>query len=368
MAEVRFGVLGPVQLVIDGTVQALGGPKQRAVLAYLVINGNRPVSVEALARAVWEECPPSDVRVSLHAIVSNLRRPLRDAGVDARNVLAQTGAGYRIAVGEGACDVERFRAEKEAGLRELAAGRYAEASAALSRALGHWRGAVLADLRGLGFADAYAVALDDERIGAIEARAVADLARNRADAVVSELALLVGEYPLRERLWKQLITALYVDGRQSDALEAARRLRATLAEELGIDPSPSIQVLEGRMLRQEPLIVRAVEAPPIELNTIVETIRPRRRAVLRDRDGHCYPLAGPVTRIGRLPDNDIVLDHGRVSRRHAVIVHNGLCYVIRDLLSANGVYLGGQRIEERAALADGDVIRIGRIELVFSLE
>src|SRR5207253_2186814 len=105
-----------------------------------------------------------------------------------RDLLAQLGAGYRITVADGACDVQRFRAHKEAGLRALAAGRFDAASTELTAALAQWRGPVLADLRGLAFADAYATALDDERIGAIEARAVADLARNRADAVVSELA------------------------------------------------------------------------------------------------------------------------------------------------------------------------------------
>ncbi|MFI9508912.1 BTAD domain-containing putative transcriptional regulator [Nocardia sp. NPDC052566] len=365
--RMRFGVLGAVRLTIDGLVQPLGGPKQRAVLAYLVINGNRPVSVDALAEAVWEGARPSDIRVSLHAIVSNLRKPLREAGFDARAVLAQEGAGYRITVPDGACDVHLFRTHKEAGLRALAAGRFDTASESLSAALRLWRGPVLADLRGLGFADAYAAAVDDERIGVIEARAVADLARNRPDAVVAELALLVGEYPLRERLWKQLITALYVDGRQSDALEAARRLRATLAEELGIDPSPSIQVLEGRILRQEPLIVRAA-GTEVEQTTIVGEISCGRRGLLHDPAGHSYVIAGPITRIGRLADNDVVLDHGMVSRRHAVIVYNGAAFVIRDLLSANGVHVGGVRVVDHAPLTDGCVIRIGDVELTFTIE
>lgn len=370
MTETRaqFGVLGAVELSIDGVGQALGGPKQRAVLAYLVINANRPVSVEALAQAVWEDGPPPDIRVSLHTIISNLRKPLRDNGIDARAVLAQVGPGYRVAVADGASDVQRFRVRKEAGLRALSAGQFQAASELLSSALAQWRGPVLADLRGLDFADGYATVLDDDRLGAIEARAEADIAQGRADAVVSELALLVGEYPLREPLWEQLITALYVDGRQSDALEATRRLRATLANELGIDPSLPIRQLEARILRQDPLHSRPqAVTPSIGATTIVEQRSGDQQALLRERSGQTYPITGTVTRVGRLPDNDIVLEHGKVSRHHAAILHNGLTYLIKDLLSSNGVFVDGMRIVDTGVLIDGAVIRIGDYELTFIL-
>lgn len=370
MSEERaqVGVLGPVQLTIDGVPQQLGGPKQRAVLAYLTINANRPVSVDALADAVWEETPPPDIRVSLHAIVSNLRKPLRDGGIDARTVLQHMGTGYRIVVADVACDVFRFRARRENGLRALAAGRFSAASAALSDSLAQWRGPVLSDLRGLGFADAYAVALDDERIGVIESRAEADIAQGRADAVVSELTLLVREHPLRESLWEQLITALYVTGRQSDALEAARRLRALLAEELGIDPSPQIRDLEARILRQDPPSLRAVgAASATRATTIVDRSWHEPHALLRDRDGNVYPIAGIATRIGRLSDNDIALQDGRVSRHHALVIDNGLTYVLKDLNSSNGVFIDGQRVLDSGLLHDGTVVRIGDTELVFVL-
>jgi DNA-binding SARP family transcriptional activator len=162
---------------------------------------------------------------------------LRDAGLDARTILSRAGTGYRITVPADSCDVQRFRARKESGLRAMAAGRFSVASEVLSSALAQWRGTALADLQGLGFADAFATALDDERIGVVEARAQAEIAQGRADGVIAELAELAGKYPLREPLWEQLITALYVSGRQSDALEALRRLRLTLADELGIDPA-----------------------------------------------------------------------------------------------------------------------------------
>ncbi|MEV6767317.1 BTAD domain-containing putative transcriptional regulator [Nocardia sp. NPDC051030] len=370
MGEVRaqLGVLGPVQLTIDGVPQQLGGPKQRAVLAYLAINANRPVSVDALASAVWEENQPPDVRVSLHAIVSNLRKPLRDGGIDARTVLQHMGTGYRIVVDDAACDVFRFRARRENGLRALAAGRFAAASTALSEALGQWRGPVLSDLRGLGFADAYAVALDDERLGVIEARAEAEIAQGRADAVVSELALLVRDHPLRESLWEQLITALYLAGRQSDALEAARRLRGVLADQLGIDPGHRIRDLEAKILRQEPLTaVSAGAASATRATTIVDRSWHEPQAVMRDRIGNVYPIVGTVTRIGRLSDNDIALADGRVSRHHALVVDNGFTYVLKDLSSSNGVYIDGVRVVDSGILADGVRVRIGDTELTFML-
>ncbi|GAA1608301.1 response regulator transcription factor EmbR [Nocardia ninae] len=338
------------------------------MLAYLVCNANRPVSVDALAQAVWEDNPPPDIRVSLHTIVSNLRKPLRDNGLDARTILAQVGAGYRVAMADGASDVQRFRVRKEAGVRALSAGRFRTASELLSSALSQWRGPALADLRGLGFADSFAAALDNDRLSAIEARAEADIAQGRAAAVVSELALLAAEYPLREPLWEQLITALYADGRQSDALDTARRLRATLADELGIDPSLPIRELEARILRQEPLDIRAKAAvASFRATTIVDQSSGGPTALLRERAGNTYAITGTITRIGRLPDNDIVLEHGKVSRHHAAILHNGLTYVIKDLLSSNGVFVDGMRIVDSVALTDGAMIRIGDYELTFTL-
>ncbi|MFI6956011.1 BTAD domain-containing putative transcriptional regulator [Nocardia sp. NPDC050408] len=370
MSDMRagYGVLGPVQLTIDGVAQPLGGVKQRAVLAYLVVNANRPVSTEALAQAVWEENPPPDIRISLHTIVSNLRKPLRDAGLDARTILSRAGTGYRIAAPADSCDVQRFRARRESGLRAMAAGRFSVASEVLSSALDQWRGTALADLQGLGFADAFATALDDERIGAVEARAQAEIAQGRADGVIAELAELADRYPLREPLWEQLITALYVNGRQSDALEALRRLRVTLADELGIDPVASIRELEAKMLRQEPLTPPAdAVASALRATTVVDLIAPESQAYLRDSRGQTFPITSPFTRIGRLPDNDIVLDDGKVSRHHAVIVSNGVTCVLKDLLSSNGVFVGGIRVIDGAALTDGVTIRIGTTEFTFGV-
>src|SRR5436190_11540576 len=106
--RLEFGVLGPLEMTIDGALVSLGTPKQRAVLAMLVINRNRPVGVDSLITALWEEWPPSGARASIHSYVSNLRKLVSGAGVDARLVLAAAPPGYRLTIPENTCDLGRF--------------------------------------------------------------------------------------------------------------------------------------------------------------------------------------------------------------------------------------------------------------------
>src|SRR6202022_1489958 len=127
-----FGVLGPLQLSAGGALVPLGAPKQRAVLAMLVINRNRPVSVDSLINAVWDESPVPAARTSIHSYVSNLRRLLGKAGVDPLMVLASAPPGYRPPVVGGDCDLDRFIADKNMGIQASAAGRFEAASKHLS--------------------------------------------------------------------------------------------------------------------------------------------------------------------------------------------------------------------------------------------
>jgi DNA-binding SARP family transcriptional activator len=130
-----FGVLGPLQLSVDGQPVPLGTPKQRAVLAMLLINRNRPVSRDSLISATWEDSPQPDPVHNLHVYVANLRRILGTAGVDARTVLASARPGYRLSVPDAACDLGRFNTEMAAGVQAAAAGRFGQASDRLSAAL-----------------------------------------------------------------------------------------------------------------------------------------------------------------------------------------------------------------------------------------
>ena len=367
-----FGVLGPLAMTVNGTHMPLGAPKQRAVLAMLVINRNRPVSVDSLTNAVWGLDPVPAARTSIQSYVSTLRRLLRTAGVDPNVVLASAPPGYQLNFADMQCDLGRFISEKTAGTQAGAAGRFEEASAHLSAALGEWRGPVLHDLRDFTFVHGFATTLLEDKVAVHTARAEAEIACGRAAGVISELEALTAEHPYREPLWAQLITAYYVTERQSDALGTYRRLKRALADGLGIDPGPTVSALHERILRQEPLVTKRA-IPNTHKQSVVKfvpgTVVPSESVVarLRDKAGHQYPLNGTATRIGRLDDNDIVLDDDDVSRYHAMITYTGTGFVITDLRSTNGVQVRRRPIEVNATLADGDHIRIGRCEFIFEI-
>jgi DNA-binding SARP family transcriptional activator len=370
--RLELGLLGPLEMSVDGTLMPLGTPKQRAVLAMLLMNRNSPVAVDRLITALWEGRPPSGARASIHSYVSNLRKLLGGVGIDARVVLAAAPPGYRLTIPENTCDLGRFIAEKTAGVHAAAGGRFEEASRHLSVALAQWRGQVLEDLLDFQFVDTFATSLVEEKILVHTASAEAEIACGRAFGVITELEALTAEHPYREPLWAQLITAYYLTDRQSDALAAYRRVKTTLAEDLGIDPGQTLRALNERILRQEPLDVKR-SAQTTAAGTVTamgqRTMVSGQKAVasLHEASGRSYPLHAAATRIGRLSDNDIVLDGADVSRHHAVIVDTGTSYIINDLRSSNGVHVRQQRIRETATLHDGDQIRICDHEFTFRI-
>ena len=371
-SALRFGVLGPLQMSANGTDLPLGASKQRAVLAMLLINRNRIVPADTLIDAVWQQRPPPEARGSLHAHISRLRRLVSEAGLDPAAVVVGIQPGYRLTVPDEACDLGRFAIEQKAGIQAAAAGRFEEASRHLSAALAEWRGPVLEDLRDFQFVDAFAAALAEDKLVALTVRAEAEIACGRTHSIISELEALVVQHPYREPLWAQLITAYYLAERQYDALDAYGRLKTALADDLGIDPGPTLRGLHQRILRQEPLDIK--EAARATAKHVVATLQRRPKvaqesavAQLRDAAGRRYPLRGAATRIGRLADNDIVLDDDSVSRHHAVIVDTGNSFVITDLQSANGVDVADRRIRTSETLADGDRIRICGHEFTFEI-
>jgi hypothetical protein len=273
-------------------------------------------------------------------------------------------------VADGECDVDRFGVAMSSGIHAAARGQFEQASSHLADALAEWRGPVLDDLREFSFVEPLAAALEEDRVLVQTTHAECEIACGRAHAVINVLEALVAEHPYREPVWAQLITAYYVASRQSDALDAYRRLRAELVDGLGIDPSPALAALHDRVLRQEPLpIKRSAKTTAIDA---ARTIRPPANhptaaAGLRNASGQLLALQPTITRIGRLADNDIVLDDDAVSRRHAVIVDTGSQFVITDARSANGVKVQGRRLAPSAVLADGDEIRIGAHRFTFEL-
>jgi DNA-binding SARP family transcriptional activator len=375
LSGLDFGVLGPLYVSVNGKAVPLGTPKQSAVLALLLINRNRPVSRDSIIDAIWADSPQADAIHNLHVYVANLRKILGSAGGDPRTVLASARPGYQLNVPDAACDLGRFNTEKAAGVQAAAAGRFGLASDRLSAALAQWRGPVLDGLPECWFVEPFAAALLEDKMMAHVLRAEAEIACGRAGSVIGELEELVSADPYREPLWAQLITAYYLTERQTDALDAYRRLRATLSDELGIEPGPTLRTLHQRILQQEPLDVQQVAksdasevATMLELRTSTESPSgPSNRAQLRDVAGRCYPLETVVTGIGRRGDNAIVLDDPKVSRYHATIIDTGASFVINDLRSGNGVEVARTRIRGSATLSDGDLISIAGYQFTFEI-
>ena len=287
-------------------------------------------------------------------------------------MLVSAPPGYRLNVRETDCDIGRFVTEKNAGVQATAAGRFEQASRHLTAALAEWRGPALEDLRDFQFVDAFATALTEDKVLAHISRAEAEIACGRVYSVISGLEALVVDHPYNEPLWAQLITAYYLSERQSEALDAFNRLKAILADDLGIDPGPTVRDLQARILRQEPLDVKKAAQSTAE--RAVTFLQQRTMihgesalAYLREKGGRSYPLCAAATTIGRLADNDIVLDDASVSRNHAVVVDTGTNFVISDLRSANGVRVRHQRIRGSATLTDGDQIGIGGREFIFEI-
>jgi ABC-type transport system substrate-binding protein/DNA-binding SARP family transcriptional activator/streptogramin lyase len=252
----EFGILGPLEVARCGRAVPLGGPRQRAVLALLLLEANRVVSLDRLAEDVWGGRPPEGWVTTVQIYVSHLRRALEPdrARGAAGEVLVTRNPGYLLRVDGERLDAARFQDGFAAGRAELEAGRYAEAAGTLRQALGLWRGDVLADLADYAFTRPEAARLEELRLAAAEARVDADLALGRHDALTAELEQLVAEHPVRERLHGQLMLALYRCGRQADALAAYRRLRDLLAGELGIDPGEPLRRLHAAVLAQDPAL------------------------------------------------------------------------------------------------------------------
>lgn len=251
---VQFNVLGPLELNLRGTKLPLGTPKQRAVLAMLLLSRDQVVAADALVQAIWEKSPPARARRTVHTYICNLRRTLSDAGVDSRNILVSEPPGYRLLIGDRQqCDLDRFVAAKESGLRASAKGYFSEAIRYLDSALQNWRGPVLGDLRSFMFVQMFSRALTEDELLVHTKLAEAAIACGRADVVIPKLERLVAMHPYRESLWKQLMLGYYVNEYQSAAIDAYHRLKSTLAEELGVEPAPTIRALYHKILRQLPM-------------------------------------------------------------------------------------------------------------------
>ncbi len=257
-----FGVLGPLVATGDRGPVALKGPRQRAVLARLLVARGRVVPVDRLVGDLWAE-PPEGAVGAVRTFVADLRRALepdRPPRQPAR-LLVTAPPGYALAAAPEAVDAGRFEAAVGAAGESLAAGPAGPALAALDGALALWRGPAYAEFAAEPWARAEIDRLDELRMLAVERRAEALLALGRAAEAAGDLRAQAAAQPLREETWRLLATALYRAGRQGDALAALRDARAVLVRELGVDPGPRLRRLEADILAQAPHLDPAA-APP----------------------------------------------------------------------------------------------------------
>ncbi|MFU8874643.1 AfsR/SARP family transcriptional regulator [Micromonospora sp. SL4-19] len=325
---VSFGVLGTVELQVAGRPATPLAPAVRALLARLVVAAGRVVSADALTDALWGDRPPADATNALQLRVSKLRRALATAGAGG-DLLVTRAPGYQLAIAGEAVDAYRFERLLERARTATTGDGPAAALACFDEALGLWRGPALADVGEAGWALAETARLEELRLGAVEDRLELLLAAGRQAEVVADLERLVAAHPLRERLHRLLMLALYRAGRQAEAITAYHALRHRLAEELGIDPAPELQALAEAILRQQvPSPPTATAAQPAEaMRTPPPVPGPADRGD-RAPAGPVPPARTPATRapqgsdlprrlssvIGRQDDVHRVLDRLREAR------------------------------------------------------
>lgn len=359
MTALRFQLLGTIEAFADGTPLALGGPKQKALLATLLLADRRSVSVDQLTEAVWGDEPPVGATATLRVLVSNLRRILCPGEPDG---IRFDGHGYSLRC-QHEIDVIEF---EELCRRAVRAGPSEEA--------GLWREALaLFTSEPLGGIDATdllrreQVRLVEERLVALDALFAAELVDGRHRQILPELFAACDEHPFREHLRGALMTALYRSGRQTEALRVYQEFRHRLIDELGIEPGAGLRGLEQQILDQSPMLDQlvAVDAPPAPSTIDARAVgdeQPR----LELEDGRVVPLTRRVTVIGRDQAADLTIDDRRVSRQHAVVRSRLGRFELSDDSSTNGTEVNGTAVDHHE-LHDGDVISLGGFAVRFQL-
>jgi DNA-binding SARP family transcriptional activator/tetratricopeptide (TPR) repeat protein len=247
----EFLILGPLEVRRSGEPLDLGAPKQRALLADLLLHANKVLPVERLIDDLWGEDPPQTAANALQVYVSHLRKILEPSP---SGLLITREPGYVAHVSEDQLDRGRFERLVVEGREAILADQLELAAELLRDGLDLWRGPGLAELPLHFSARAEIERLQQLRLAAHEDLIVVELALGRHPDLLPELEVLVGENPYRESLRGHLMLALYRSGRQADALDVYRQTRETLVENLGIDPSGELQRLEQAILRQDPAL------------------------------------------------------------------------------------------------------------------
>jgi DNA-binding SARP family transcriptional activator len=284
----EFRILGPLEVVADGQPLALGGQRQRALLALLLLRANEVVAADVLIDAVWGDEPPRDATNALQYHVSQLRK-----AIGSRETVLTQEPGYLIRVAPNELDLFAF----EQLVDDAQTAVPEDAARLLRSALELWRGPPLGDCAYADWAQMEIVRLEELRVRALELRIDADLALGRHAQLVGELETLVREHPLRERPRAALMRALYASGRQAEALEAYREARALLVDELGIEPSRELQELERAILRHDSSLA---VSPEVQRSPRAIVVVVREEASLTALRAIAEPLA-------RRPERELIL-------------------------------------------------------------
>lgn len=262
----EFRILGPLEVVDEHGPVRLGGPKQRATLAILLLDANRVVSVDRLADDLYDGAAPVTAVTQVQRQISELRKLLGAHTVETR------APGYVLRLRPEQLDLRRFERLTADATSSLDAGEHRRAADLIREALALWRGPALADVAYESFAQPAIERLEEIRLAALEQRIDADLALGRHADLIGELEQLVREHPLQERFCAQLMVALYRAGRQSEALDLYRGLREQLLEVLGLEPTPALQELERAILTHDASLAVARVGPEVGSTAVAQAI------------------------------------------------------------------------------------------------
>lgn len=257
--DVQIELLGPLSAEVGGVSVLPSAGKPRQILALLALQANQVVSVPALMEEIWGAEPPRSAPTTLQTYILQLRRKLKDAGRnrggrEAKAILVTVHGGYQLAVEPDDVDVHAFEDLVGRGQSALRASDDLAAAKLLGQALDLWRGPALVDVAQGRMVEIEVMRLEESRLGALELRIWADLRLGRHTEVLSELTALTAQHSMHETLHAQFMIALYRSGRPGKALEVFRRLRATLIDELGLEPAPRVQRLHRAILSADPAL------------------------------------------------------------------------------------------------------------------
>lgn len=302
LPKLEFGVLGTLQSYVDDRPVEISAPKHRVVLARLLVDAGRIVSLEALAQAVWDAEPPADPRRAIQLYVTRLRAQLQHGG--AGQLIHTHSNAYSIDVKPHQLDLGRFASLREDARRAAAEGDLEREAKALERALAQWRGAPLADVASESLHRETVPHLRELWLEALDRRIVVDQRRGKHADLISELVDVTAKHPTQERFWARLMSSLQASGRRADALDAYHTLRRVLSEQLGIDPSEELRSLHASIL---------LDAAPSASGSSAGAL-----VVPRQLPPGVTPFVGREAEIARLDALLLMLERDR--GRHASVV------------------------------------------------